>query len=62
MKWLTSGGCFLFAIFCGYGFLASGELSGTAELLWKIGYALTGGLAFAGAVYSAALEPGNRTE
>lgn len=31
-----------FALFCGYGFLASGELSGSEEMLWRSGYAVLG--------------------
>ncbi|HUG19420.1 MAG TPA: hypothetical protein VMM56_10605, partial [Planctomycetaceae bacterium] len=59
MKWIGSGGCFFLALFCGYGFLASGELSGTPELMWKTGYAVAGLLAFCGAVYAASHESGN---
>ncbi len=35
----TSGGCLMFALFCAYGFLASGELTGNQEIAWKVGYA-----------------------
>lgn len=42
MKFFTSGGCIFLALFCGYGFLASGEYSGTRELWWKVGYGSVG--------------------
>ena len=47
MKFLScgsSGGCLFFAMFCGYGFLASGEFSGAQEMWWKVGYGTVGGL------------------
>lgn len=52
-RFLSSGGLFLLAVFCGFGFLSAGELDGDAEFKWKVGYALLGGLSVAGAVYMA---------
>lgn len=37
-RFLSVGGLLGFALFCCYGFLCAGELSGSEELLWKIGY------------------------
>ncbi len=42
VRWGSSGGCLLVALFCIYGFIASGELQGSREILWKSGYALVG--------------------
>jgi hypothetical protein len=39
----------LFALYCGYGFIASGELDGDGETAWKTGYAIAGILALVGA-------------
>ncbi len=38
LRWGSSGGCLFVALFCAYGFLASGELQGTREILWMIPY------------------------
>ncbi len=53
MKFLSSGGCFFLALFCVYGFLASGEYSGTRELAWKSGYAALGMVALVTSVWLA---------
>lgn len=53
VRWGSSGGCLLVAMFCAYGFLASGELQGDREIAWKTGYALVGGLSFLAAVWQA---------
>ena len=50
LRWGTGGGCLLFAVFCAYGFLASGELNGAEEMAWKTGYAIAGGIALLAAV------------
>jgi len=42
MRWGSSGGCLLAALFCVYGFLASGELQGNRQIYWKTGYAVAG--------------------
>lgn len=52
-KWAGSGGCLLVALFCCYGFLASGEYEGTRELAWKTAYALMGTVSMSGAVIQA---------
>gem|GEM_PF-3303459 len=44
-RWGISGGCVLLAVFCTYGFVASGELSGASRTAWKAGYAILGGIA-----------------
>ena len=36
----------LVTLFCAYGFVASGELQGNRELLWKTGYAVAGAVSF----------------
>lgn len=51
LRWGSAGGCVLFAVFCVYGFLASGELEGAAEIAWRTGYALAGFTALAGAFF-----------
>lgn len=53
MKFASSGSCLLFAMFCGYGFLASGEYSGAKELWWKVGYGTVGGLSLLSAIWLA---------
>ena len=53
LRWGTSGGCVLAALFCVYGFMASGELEGTRELAWRSGYAIAGCLALLGAIVQA---------
>jgi hypothetical protein len=50
LRWGSSGGCLLFALFCAYGFLASGELDGAAELAWRTGYAIAGVIGLGGAL------------
>ena len=50
---LTSIGCLVVALFCAYGFLASGELTGTAELAWKVVYAAAGLISLGLAVWQA---------
>ena len=47
----SSGGCFLVALFCVYGFVASAELQGQREVLWKVGYAVVGALSLAAALW-----------
>lgn len=42
MKYLSSGACLLVAVFCAYGFLASGEYTGAQKLAWQSGYAIAG--------------------
>jgi hypothetical protein len=39
----------LFALFCVYGFIASGELNGAPETAWKTGYSIAGILALVAA-------------
>ena len=51
LRWGSSGGCLFVALFCAYGFLASGELQGTREILWKTVYAVTGAVCFFGALW-----------
>ena len=51
LRWGSSGGCLFVALFCVYGFVASGELQGTREILWKTGYAVTGAICFFGALW-----------
>lgn len=41
-RYLSGSVFFLIALFCGFGYLASGELSGREEFVWKTGYAVTG--------------------
>lgn len=53
MKFLSSGGCLFFALFCVYGFIASGEYDGTRELAWKSGYAALGLASLATSVWLA---------
>jgi hypothetical protein len=53
VRWGSSGGCLLVALFCAYGFVASGELQGNGELLWKTGYAVAGAVSFFGALWQA---------
>lgn len=53
MRWVVCSGLILVAAFCGYGFLAAGELSGTPETLWKTGYAAVGAVALVGALMAA---------
>ena len=53
LKWGSSGGCLLVALFCVYGFWASGEYQGTKELAWKTGYATVGPVALFGSVWQA---------
>ena len=49
----SSAGCLLVALFCVYGFLASGEYEGTKEFLWKAGYATVRIITFLGSVWQA---------
>jgi hypothetical protein len=49
VRWGVAGCCVLFALYCGYGFIASGELDGDGETAWKTGYAIAGILALVGA-------------
>ena len=51
VRWGSSGGCVLVALFCIYGFIASGELQGNHEILWKTGYALVGVACLLGALW-----------
>ena len=51
VRWGSSGGCLLVALFCVYGFVASGELQGNGELCWKTGYAVTGAVSFLGVLW-----------
>ena len=53
VRWGSSGGCLLVALFCAYGFIASGELQGNREIVWKTGYALVGVICFVGALWQA---------
>ena len=41
----------LVALFCAYGFVASGEFQGNREILWKTGYAVAGAVCFFGALW-----------
>ncbi len=54
IRWGSSGGCLLVALFCVYGFLAAGEYQGTREIAWKAAYALLGAVAVLGALCQAA--------
>jgi len=47
------GGLFFFALFCGYGFLASSELQGNEEVAWKVAYGTLGIVSLVGAFYRA---------
>lgn len=42
LRWVSITGCLLLALFCVYGFLASGELDGASETAWKTGYTIAG--------------------
>ena len=50
MRWGIAGFCALFALFCGYGFIASGELDGTSATAWKTGYVIAGIVALIGSI------------
>ncbi len=54
IRFLSSGGLLFLALFCAYGFWASGELNGQKEVAWKTGYAVLGVLSLVGTVYQAA--------
>ncbi len=53
MRWGSSGGCLLVALFCVYGSMASGELQGNREILWKTGYSVVGATCLFGAFWQA---------
>ncbi|MBC8289939.1 MAG: hypothetical protein H8E37_06445 [Planctomycetes bacterium] len=53
LRWGSSGGCVLAALFCVYGFIASGEYEGAQELAWRSGYAVAGLVARFGAFVQA---------
>lgn len=49
-----SSGCFFFlALFCIYGFIASGEYDGEKEIVWKTTYVVLGLIAVVGAFWRA---------
>jgi hypothetical protein len=57
MKLVVAGGCVLFALFCIFGFIASGEATGASETRWKTGYAFAGIVAMGGAFLVARCRP-----
>ncbi|MFT4554827.1 MAG: hypothetical protein ACI92S_000156 [Planctomycetaceae bacterium] len=59
MKWIITGGGVVFALFCIFGFIASGELNGASETRWKAAYAIAGVVAMGGAFLLSRRRPGS---
>lgn len=58
LRWIFAGCCVMFALFCVFGFIASGEADGAREVRWKTGYAFAGIVAMGGAFLVSRHRPG----
>lgn len=53
LRFASSGSLLIIAAFCAYGFIASGEYTGSKELYFKSAYGLVGGLCVVAALWLA---------